>query len=324
MLLPDDLKDDLPMTIANGVRTTTLKVWGILKASYGGATEKVKAYINECPALSYAQYNYTPPIHFAVREGHADLVEYLLFQCGAHDPPYRTYPFLDSLETIATERGHNEIAAMLRRYAEEPKLQKFSGDNGEIHYPRTDEQIAFQKAVNKVETRKVESTLREHPEWARDNTFFWGEGILCMPAKGNHRELMSLLMSHGATVPRLLKWAPAYYFERYDSAEFLLRNGMDPNTMSWHGVTLLHDMAQKGWADRVRLLVEHGADLDRIEDEYRSTPLGLAARWGHREIVEMLLKAGANVNRSGAEWSTPPAWATSRGHTEIAKMLAAN
>jgi hypothetical protein len=34
MILPDDLKDDLPMTIASGVRTVTLKVWGVLKASY--------------------------------------------------------------------------------------------------------------------------------------------------------------------------------------------------------------------------------------------------------------------------------------------------
>jgi len=321
MILADDLKADLPMTIANGVQTSTIKVWGILKASYDGDTEAVKRFVDDCPELAYAQYNYTPPIHFAVREGHADLVEYLLFECGAHDPSYKTYPFLDSLETIATERGYGRIVQMLVRYAADPGLQKYSGDNGDIHYERTDEQIAFQKAVNKVETRKVESILREHPEWTLDNTYFWGEGILCMPAKGNHREMMRLLMSFGASVPRILKWAPAYYFERYDQAEFLMENGMDPNTMSWHGVTLLHNAAWKGWVDRAKLLIDHGAELDPLEDEYRSTPLGYAARWGHLEMVQLLLNAGADKTRAGAEWSTPLMWATTKGHKDIARIL---
>ena len=321
MILPDDLRDDLPMSVANGVRTTTLKVWGVLKASFDGDTNLVRAFVDECPELAYAQYNYTPPIHFAVREGHDELVQYLLFECGAHDPPYKTYPFQDSLETIGTERGFDNIALMLRRYDENAKWQKFSGDNGEIHYSRPDEQIAFQKAVNKVEINKVEAILREHPEWARDNTFFWGEGILCMPAKGNHHELMRLLMSYGATVPKLLKWAPAYYFERYDSAEFLMANGMDPNTKSWHGVSLLHDMAWKGRADRAKLLIDHGADINTIEDEYRSTPLGVAARFGNRELVEMLIDAGADNHLSGAEWSTPLSWAIAKGRDDIARLV---
>ena len=322
MILPPDLKDDLPMTIANGVRTTSLKVWAILKASADGDLAKVKELIGECPELAYAQYNYTPPIHLAVREGHTDVAEYLLFECGAHDPWYRTYPCLDSLDTMADERGYDEIVAMLQRYANESdRWQKFSGDNGEIHYPRSEEQIAFQKAIDQVNIPEVELTLKEHPEWARDNTFFWGEGILCMPAKGNHRELMALLIGYGATVPKLLKWAPAYYFERPDSAEFLLANGMDPNTMSWHGVTLLHDMAWKGWADRAKLLVDHGADIDAIEGEYRSTPLGIAARFGDQERVELLLEAGAYAQRSGAVWSTPLHWAESRGHRDIAEIL---
>lgn len=310
------------MTIANSVRTTTLKVWAVLNASAEGDIAAVKDLTEACPELAYAQYNYTPPIHLAVREGHADLVEYLLFECGAHDPSYRTYPCLDSLDTIAAERGFHHIAGMLKRYADEGVWQKYSGDNGQIHFPQTEEQKAFQKAVDRVDLPHVERTLREHPGWARDNTFFWGEGILCMPAKGNHRELMSLLMSYGATVPPLLKWAPAYYFERCDSAEFLLENGMNPNTMSWHGVTLLHDMAWKGWIDRANLLIAYGANLNAVEDEYRSTPLAIAARFGNLEIVELLLSAGADPHKSGARWSTPVAWAEQRGHDVIAEILA--
>ena len=109
MILPDDLKDDLPMTIANGVRTTTLKVWDILKASYDGRLDRVKELTSKFPELAYAQYNYTPPIHLAVREGHTDIVEYLLFECGAHDPGYKTYPFRDSLDTLAEAYAASRI-----------------------------------------------------------------------------------------------------------------------------------------------------------------------------------------------------------------------
>ena len=321
MIQPDELKLDLPMTIANDVVTTTTKVWEILTASRDGDLVRTRHLVSEAPELAYAQYNYTPPIHFAVREGHTTLVEFLLFECGAHDPPYRTYPFLDSLQTVARDRGFNEIADMLDRYAGDASLQKFSGDNGEIHFKRTEIEVEFQKAVNKVDIEKVERILSEHPEFARDNTFFWGEGILCMPAKGNHRELMKLLMLHGATVPRVVKWAPAYYFERYDSAEFLLEHGMDANTTSWHHVTLLHDMAKQGDVGRAKLLLDHGAGLDAIEEEYNSTPLGLAARWGNAEMVQFLLDRGADPNISGADWSAPIAWAKKKEHAKIASIL---
>src|SRR5690348_12945879 len=77
MILPDELKLDLPMTIAGGVVTTTMKVWEIPVASRYGRLDTVRQMVEECPEMAYAQYNYTPPIHFAVREGHGAVVKYL-------------------------------------------------------------------------------------------------------------------------------------------------------------------------------------------------------------------------------------------------------
>ena len=81
---------------------------------------------------------------------------------------------------------------------------------------------------------------------------------------------------------------------------------MDPNTMSWQHVTLLHDMAQKGFIDKAELLIKHGADLVQIDEAYQSTPLGLAARWGNLEMVIFLLDSGRLVNatRLGEEQGT--------------------
>ena len=132
---------------------------------------------------------------------------------------------------------------------------------------------------------------------------------------------MELLMSYGAKVPNILKWAQFYYFERYDSAVYLMEHGMNPNTMSWHHVTILHDMAVKGFIDKAELLIKHGAVIDPVDEEYQSTPLGMAARWGHVEMVEYLLSKGADPNKSGAQWSTPLAWARKKGHKEIENIL---
>ena len=96
---------------------------------------------------------------------------------------------------------------------------------------------------------------------------------------------------------------------------------MNPNVMSWHHVTLLHDMAQKGNIYKAKLLIDHGAAIDPIDEEYQSTPLGMAARWGHIEMVKFLLEQGADPNMAGEAWATPLEWARKKGHGEIEEML---
>jgi ankyrin repeat protein len=81
-----------------------------------------------------------------------------------------------------------------------------------------------------------------------------------------------------------------------------MERGMSPHHRTWHGVTLLHDMAQNGDLGAARLLLDHGAELDVIEDEYRSIAARLAARWGRRPLVELLLSRGANPEGRRAAW----------------------
>ncbi|MBO9563675.1 MAG: ankyrin repeat domain-containing protein [Niastella sp.] len=320
MIQPIELRRELPMQVHNGMSTTT-KVWEILSASKIGDLQRVEELVAAEPGLVYAQYNYTPPIHFAVREGHIDLVEYLLLEQGALDPTYRIYPFQESLLTIAKDRNEDMIAGLLQQYLEDPSLHKCGKDNGAIEYNRTQQEKDFEQAVDKEDLQATAQLLKENPALALDETFFWSEGILTMPAKEANYQLMELLMSYGAKVPGVLKWTQFYYFERYDSAVFLMEHGMNPDTMSWHHVTLLHDMAQKGHLDKAALLLKHGAQIDPIDEEYWSTPLGLAAKWGQEEMVDFLLRQGADPNKAGAPWATPLAWATRRGHTAIIALL---
>ena len=320
MIRPPELSLDHPMEIAEGVISSTERVWKILSASAKGDLATVKKMAAESPQILYAQYNYTPPIHFAVREGHLKLVEYLLDQ-GAHDPSYKIYPFLDSLQIIARDRGYEQIAELLDAYAMQPLRQKYSGDNGTILIPRTIEEKELQIAVNELDLEKTESILKKHATYVHDDNFFWGEGILMMPAKNNSPHMVELLLGYGAKVPSILKWTQFYYFKHIEMAKLLMARGMNPNTMSWHGVTILHDMAQKGDLGKADLLLTYGAEIDPVDDEYQSTPLGMAVRWGHGPMVEFLLQKGANPDKSGASWSRPLAWASKKGFSEIEIML---
>lgn len=308
------------MELSNGVMSTTTDVWNILVASKNGDIDAIKKMVDRCPELIYAQYNYTPPIHFAVREGHAELVKYLLAN-GAHDSTYRIYPFLDSLQIIARDRNYNEIATMLDEYAANTSLHKFKGDNGRIDFKRTDEEQEFENAVEKGDLENTEKILKQHPEFAKNETYFWGEGILTFAAKENNRAMIDLLMRYGAKVPDTLKWTQFYYFEHKEGAPYILEKGMNPNTMSWHHVTILHDMAQKGNIHKGELLIKYGAEINPVDEEYQSTPLGMAARWGHVDMVDYLLKRGADPNKAGASWSTPLAWARKKGFVEIEQIL---
>jgi len=96
---------------------------------------------------------------------------------------------------------------------------------------------------------------------------------------------------------------------------------MNPNHMNWRRVTLLHDLAFKGEPQKAQLLLDYGAELNPIDEEYYSTPLGFAARWGQRDIVALLLERGADANQAGAPWAKPLAWAHKKGHAETAADL---
>jgi ankyrin repeat protein len=124
--------------------------------------------------------------------------------------------------------------------------------------------------------------------------------------------------------------------ELLDPFRRLLESGMTPNDPNWMRVTPLHLLAlgatHHGTDGReyrphpkmMALFIEHGADLDARDEEYLSTPLGWAARWGRIEAVRLLLERGAKTNLpDDRTWATPLAWARKKGHAEIEKILIA-
>ncbi|XP_051232623.1 cyclin-dependent kinase 4 inhibitor C isoform X3 [Dicentrarchus labrax] len=74
----------------------------------------------------------------------------------------------------------------------------------------------------------------------------------------------------------------------------LLVAGADPSVRDpVLSLTVMHDAAREGFADSVRVLVDHGADTN-VVDEHGNLPLHLAAKEGHLEVIQLLIGLTAN------------------------------
>lgn len=71
-------------------------------------------------------------------------------------------------------------------------------------------------------------------------------------------------------------------------AEALLRAGADPDVPDpCGGLTVTHDAARDGHEDTLQVLLRYGADVN-LKDSAGNLPLHLAAREGHQGAVELL------------------------------------
>ena len=87
----------------------------------------------------------------------------------------------------------------------------------------------------------------------------------------------------------------------------------------------IHDAAKTGDLAGVQAELDKGVDEDDSSwGSWGETPLQLAARYSHNEIVELLIDNGADVNVKGGNLGGMPLHhAAFEGHKEIVELLLA-
>ncbi|XP_014218874.1 palmitoyltransferase Hip14 isoform X3 [Copidosoma floridanum] len=115
----------------------------------------------------------------------------------------------------------------------------------------------------------------------------------------------------------------ATQFGALDRVKELVEAGADVNKPDSETVTLLHWAAINNRKEIVKYLIAKGAVVDAIGGDLRSTPLHWAARQGHLPTVVILMKAGANPTLRDCEGSTCIHLAAQFGRTPIIAYLVA-
>lgn len=87
-----------------------------------------------------------------------------------------------------------------------------------------------------------------------------------------------------------------------------------------NGQTALHYAAERDLTDSIKVLVDHGGDIN-IADNYGFSPFLWAVVAGGGNAVAMLLGMGADVNSTSVDGKSALAWAACLGRTWMASLL---
>jgi ankyrin repeat protein len=148
-----------------------------------------------------------------------------------------------------------------------------------------------------------------------------------MTVGSDRADFLEKLLGAGLRIPPVVTGCQGYLLHNTGMLRTLLEHGMDPNLKNWQHQTLLHLVCRRPDdsgrnIERAAVLLDAGADIHARDDEYRSTPLGWAARRNAKPLVQLFLARGAATNLPDDEpWATPLAWAERRGHVEVAEII---
>ena len=165
---------------------------------------------------------------------------------------------------------------------------------------------------------------------ARDQS---GATALMLATRRNRIETAKTLIDAGADVNAKdsIEDSPYLYAGARGHMEILkmtLAHGADLKSTNRYGGTALIPAAERGHVETVRTLIDAGVDVDHVINKLGWTALLEAVILGdggerHQRIVELLIKAGADVNLADRDGVTPLHHARTRGYGAIEQLLIA-
>ena len=182
----------------------------------------------------------------------------------------------------SAEKGHVEIMDLLLKAGADPNLPDFKGRSPLIHSASRGKKNAVEKLLS-VEGLEVN---------AEDK---YGRTAFTHAAKNGHVEIMDLLLKASA----------------------------DPFHKSFKGQTPLMYSARAGKTNAVKKLLQINSthQINTRDNGRGLTALIQAVKRGHDEIVDLLLKAGADPNLSDFKGRSPLMYSAMKGKPSVVKRL---
>ncbi|MCK4719365.1 ankyrin repeat domain-containing protein, partial [bacterium] len=292
----------------------------IVMAAMDGNSEIVNILIEFNTELDLSGRHGITALMYAAGRGYIDMVRALLDN-GADYSLHSQ----DGATALAYARGHDqeEIINLLSEYMEQPIE---SGDHAPWS-PVMDYTFADQILYN------TEFNLDEWLDMGIDPDAVDDEGLpaIMVATIENKIELVQGLLDAGAdpnaTSPdgsTALMYAAA--FDYPEIARILLDSGSNPNMVrDGDDSNALYLACDSGAVDIVRMLIDAGVIIDFVigdqSDMDLTSPIYRASRNNYREIVVMLLEAGADPDAGFRQYRSPLINACGRGDAEMFELL---
>ena len=165
----------------------------------------------------------------------------------------------------------------------------------------------------------AEHLIIEHPEHVNARGGAYRTPMHAATTAG-HVDILSLLFEHGANLEgwndsKRTPLNQASYNGKIDAQQWLLDRGADIETRDNINFSPLFRAVNIRHVESVRMLLGHGARTDGPHDEvYYGTVLHLGVRRGNVQVVRLLLEHGADVNERD-KWGKTPSQLTKQQET---------
>jgi len=303
-----------------------------------GYYERVKELLEKDPALvnrlpSYVDYYSGLPLRNASGAGHVEVVK-LLLQRGANpnEPEHGIAPHGGALHA-AIGGKHFEIVKLLLEHGANADAEVESSGNclfmaKWVNAPQEIVDLIAahtSKTPTDPDSKLIDLDTLHH--MLQNNPTPDADKFLGTIIKEEKKEYLDLILRYQPDILSRKTIDPSAWwdnnsFKSPGMTRWLMESGLNPNLGNWLGIKKLHRCAAKTDKQIADVLLDFGADINSIETEWYSTPLGWAARHGQKAMVEWLLKKGADpFQPKNKPWALPLAWAERRGYNEIAEML---
>ncbi|KAF4956355.1 hypothetical protein FGADI_3932 [Fusarium gaditjirri] len=215
----------------------------------------------------------------------------------------------------AAEFGHNKCLEILLLHGFSPNIATPAGE--------TALRLAIQD--RRIDLCKTLLSNKADPDLAPGNAYT----PLIQAISMGDLTLVKLLIEHGATIDK--REAPpgegwsrtplgiAADWSKPEIFQYLLGNGADPNARDSDDIPVIGAAISVGDMNMVQWLVEADAEVNVSYFESRSTPLHEAT--AYPEMVRLLIKHGADVNRVNGDSRTALSLAVSANHLATVQIL---